>query len=127
MWADLWGFKMELFDGIQENVAFVAYPANGCAIVHSDSPTSVQRLNQEAAKAMTRGARAGLPVAPEAAIAWVTANAAKALGIAQLTGTLQPGKMADVVVWSREPFSVYALADQVFVDGALAFDRSTPP
>jgi imidazolonepropionase-like amidohydrolase len=127
MWADLWGFKMELFDGIQENVAFVAYPANGCAIVHSDSPTSVQRLNQEAAKAMTRGARAGLPVAPEAAIAWVTANAAKALGIAQLTGTLETGKMADVVVWSREPFSVYALADQVFVDGALAFDRSAPP
>ncbi len=127
MWADFWGVKMELFDGIQENVAFVTHPANGCAIVHSDSPTSVQRLNQEAAKAMTRGARAGLPVAPEAAIAWVTANPAKALGIAQLTGTLEPGKMADVVVWSRDPFSVYALADQVFVDGALAFDRSAPP
>jgi imidazolonepropionase-like amidohydrolase len=127
MWADLWGFKMELFDGIQENAAFVAYPANGCAIVHSDSPEGVQRLNQEAAKAMTRGARAGLPVAPEAAIAWVTANAAKALGIAQLTGTLEPGKMADVVIWSRDPFSVYALADQVFVDGALAYDRSAPP
>jgi imidazolonepropionase-like amidohydrolase len=127
MWADFWGVKMELFDGIQENVAFVAHPADGCAIVHSDSPEGVQRLNQEAAKAMTRGARAGLPVAPEAAIAWVTANAAKALGIAQLTGTLEPGKMADVVVWSRDPFSVYALADQVFVDGALAFDRSAPP
>ena len=127
MWADFWGVKMELFDGIQENVAFVAHPANGCAIVHSDSPTGVQRLNQEAAKAMTRGARAGLPVAPEAAIAWVTANPAKALGIAQLTGTLEPGKMADIVIWSRDPFSVYALADQVFVDGALAFDRSAPP
>ena len=57
----------------------------------------------------------------------MTANPAKALGIAQLTGTLEPGKMADVVLWNRDPFSVYALADQVFVDGALAFDRSAPP
>jgi imidazolonepropionase-like amidohydrolase len=127
MWADFWGVKMELFDGIQENVAFVAYPASGCAIVHSDSPERVQRLNQEAAKAMTHGTRAGLAVAPESAIAWVTANPAKALGIARITGTLEPGKMADVVIWNRDPFSVYALADQVFVDGALAFDRSAPP
>ena len=124
MWADWWGYKMELFDGIQENIAFVDYPARGCAIVHSDSAEGIQRLNQEAAKAMTRGSRAGLSVAPEHAIMWLTANPARALGIDQQTGTLEAGKMADVVIWNRNPFSVYALAERVFVDGALAYDRA---
>jgi hypothetical protein len=31
--------------------------------------------------------------------------------------------MADVVLWSRDPFSVYAQAEQVYVDGALTYDR----
>ena len=56
----------------------------------------------------------------------VRADAAKALGILSETGTLEPGKMADVVVWNGTPFSVYALADLVFVDGALLYDRAHP-
>ena len=51
LWADWWGFKMEAYDGIQENIALVDFPKNGCAIVHSDSEEGIQRLNQEAAKA----------------------------------------------------------------------------
>jgi imidazolonepropionase-like amidohydrolase len=126
-WADWWGSKMELFDGIQENLALTDLPPGGCAIVHSDSDEGIQRLNQEAAKAMSRGVRAGLSIPPERAIRWVTANPARALGIDKLTGTLEPGKMADVVIWNGTPLSVYALADQVFIDGALAFDRANPP
>ena len=42
------------------------------------------------------------------------------------TGTLEAGKMADVVLWSRNPFSVYAQAEKVFIDGALMFDRQDP-
>jgi imidazolonepropionase-like amidohydrolase len=125
-WADWWGSKMELFDGVQENIALTDLPQNGCAIVHSDSAEGIQRLNQEAAKAMTRGVRAGLEIPPERAIRWITANAARALGVADRTGTLEPGKMADVVIWNRDPFSVYALAEQVFIDGALVFDRAQP-
>ena len=60
MWADWWGFKMEAYDGIPENIAFVDAAPGGCAIVHSDSEEGIQRLNQEAAKAMAYGARAGL-------------------------------------------------------------------
>jgi imidazolonepropionase-like amidohydrolase len=126
LWADWWGFKMEAYDGIQENIALVDYPEGGCAIVHSDSDEGIQRLNQEAAKAMTRGNTAGLAIAPERAIRWITANPAKSLGILDRTGTLEPGKMADVVVWNGTPFSVYALADQVFVDGVLLYDRAHP-
>ena len=125
-WADWWGSKMEMFDGIQENIALTDLPKNGCAIVHSDSDEGIQRLNQEAAKAMSRGNRIGLNIAPEHAIRWLTANPARALGIDQFTGTLEPGKMADVVIWNGTPFSVYALAEQVFVDGQLEFDRANP-
>jgi len=123
-WADWWGSKMEMFDGIQENIALTDKPKGGCAIVHSDSDEGIQRLNQEAAKAMSRGNRIGLNIAPEHAILWVTANPARALGIDRFTGTLEPGKMADVVIWNGTPFSVYAHAEKVFVDGALLYDRA---
>jgi imidazolonepropionase-like amidohydrolase len=126
LWADWWGFKMEAYDGIQENIAFVDYPKNGCAIVHSDSEEGIQRLNQEAAKVMVRGIRIGFDIPPERAIRWITTNPARALGISTQTGSLEAGKMADVVIWNGTPFSVYALADQVFVDGVLRFDRATP-
>jgi imidazolonepropionase-like amidohydrolase len=118
---------MEAFDGIQENLAIVDAAPGGCSIVHSDSEEGIQRLNQEAAKAMTAGAQAGLPVTPEHAIMWLTANPAKAMGILDKTGTLEVGKMGDVVVWNGTPFSVYAQADQVLIDGALAYDRANLP
>jgi len=126
LWADWWGFKAEAWDGIQENIALVDRPQGGCAIVHSDSSEGIQRLNQEAAKAMTRGQRAGLDIPPERANRWLTDNAARALGILEHTGTLEPGKMADVVIWNGNPFSVYAQADQVFIDGARVYDRNDP-
>jgi len=126
LWADWWGFKAEAYDGIQENLALVDRPAGGCAIVHSDSSEGIQRLNQEAAKAMTSGRRAGMDISPKTAIRWITSNAAKSLGILEQTGTIEPGKMADIVIWNGNPFSVYAKADEVFIDGALVYDRSNP-
>ena len=126
MWADWWGFKMEAYDGIQENIALVDRPEDSCAIVHSDSSEGVQRLNQEAAKAMARGVRAGLEIEPAEAIRWLTMNPARSLGIVERTGSLEPGKMADVVIWNRNPFSVYAYAEQVYVDGARVYDRNDP-
>lgn len=126
LWSDWWGFKMEAYDGIQENIALVDYPKNGCAIVHSDSEEGIQRLNQEAAKAMTRGVHAGLDIPPERSIRWITSNPARALGLAERTGSIEAGKAADLVIWNRDPFSVYALAQEVFIDGALVFDRANP-
>jgi len=126
LWADWWGFKMEAYDGIQENIAIVDRPQGSCAIVHSDSGEGIQRLNQEAAKAMSTGNRAGMDIPPERAIGWITSNAAKSLGIEEQTGSLEAGKMADVVIWNSNPFSVYAKADHVYIDGALVYDRSNP-
>ena len=126
LWADWWGFKMEAFDGIQENIALVDRAPNGCAIVHSDSEEGIQRLNQEAAKAMASAHRAGIDIPPERAIRWLTQNPAKAMGILEMTGTLEPGKMGDVVVWNGNPFTVYAKAEQVYIDGARLYDRNDP-
>ncbi|MBP6797121.1 MAG: amidohydrolase family protein [Luteimonas sp.] len=126
LWADWWGFKMEAFDGIQENIALVDRPANGCAIVHSDSDEGIQRLNQEAAKVIANAKRVGIEIPPERAIRWLTQNAAKSLGLLDRTGTLDAGKAADVVLWNGNPFSVYAHAEQVYIDGARVYDRNDP-
>jgi imidazolonepropionase-like amidohydrolase len=125
VWADWWGFKMESLDGIPQNAALLQQ-AGALAIIHSDSPDGIQRLNQEAAKAMYAGRNAGIAVTREQAIRWITANPAWALGIDRTTGTLEAGKAADVVVWSGDPFSVYTRAEQVYNAGWLVFDRSDP-
>ncbi|MDH3746771.1 MAG: amidohydrolase [Gammaproteobacteria bacterium] len=125
MWADWWGFKMEAYDGIRENAALVEI-AGACAIIHSDSGIGIQKLNQETAKVIGAAARSGVDILPEVAIQWITKNAAKSLGIDDVTGTLEAGKMADVVLWNGDPFSVYTRAERVYVDGALAYDRNNP-
>lgn len=122
-WGDHWGFKLEAYDGVSANVgALEAAGAN--AVVHSDSSSLVQRLNVEAAIALAAARRAGLNIAKEDAISWITANPAKTLGIIERTGTLETGKMADVVLWSGDPFSIYSRAEKVFIDGAVVFDRT---
>jgi imidazolonepropionase-like amidohydrolase len=128
--AALWGsanfgFKLEAYDGIEENVALM-HEAGACAMVHSDDATEGQRLNQHAAVSMRAGREEGINIRAEGAISWITSNPARALGVGDRTGSLEVGKMADVVLWSGDPFSVYTHADLVFIDGALLYDRSRP-
>ena len=122
VWSDWWGFKMEALDGIPENAALVD-AAGGRAIIHSDSDLGIQLLNQDAARAMHAGRRAGIEVSRDRALRWITLHPAWALGLEDRIGTLEPGKDADVVLWSADPFSVYARVDRVWIDGALAYDR----
>ena len=128
MWADWWGFKNEAFDMVWENTAIVdqAEDKTGCAIVHSDSAVDIQRMNQQAAKALAAGQKAGLDINKERAIQWITLNPAIALGIGDQVGSIEPGKMADIVIWSHDPFSVYSRAEKVFIDGHLKFDIDDP-
>jgi imidazolonepropionase-like amidohydrolase len=125
MWADWYGFKMEAYDGVSENIPLV-HKAGGCSIVHSDDPNGIQRLYQEAAKALANGRRLGINVTDEVAWTWLSYNPAKALGIADRTGSLKPGKMADLVLWNGNPFSVYTRPERVWVDGALLYDANDP-
>ncbi len=125
MWADWYGFKMESYDAIKENIPFVDR-AGACAIVHSDDANGIQRLNQEAAKALADGRRAGHNVSDAYAWRWLSYNPAKALGIADRVGSLKPGKMADLVLWNGNPFSTYTRPDKVWIDGALMYDSANP-
>ena len=94
VWADWWGFKEEAMDGIHENAA-LNQAAGGRPLIHSDSPSGIQRLNQEAAKAMYYGQRSGIPVTRDQALRWITANPAWALGLDSVVGTLEPGKRSE--------------------------------
>ena len=125
IWADWWGFKEEAMDGIPENAALM-FQAGARPVIHSDSPDGIQRLNQEAAKAMYAGRRAGITISRADAVKWFTSNAAWVLGIDSIVGTLEAGKMADVVLWSGDPFSVYSRAMQVYNDGYLIYDGNDP-
>jgi imidazolonepropionase-like amidohydrolase len=122
-WADWWGFKMEAFDGIPENLALVQ-AAGGRPIVHSDSPIGIQHLNQAAAQGLAAGRAMGLALSDDDALRWVTINPAWAMGVDTQTGSLEKGKMADVVIWSGSPLSIYSHPEKVFVDGHLAYDRA---
>jgi len=122
-WDDWWGFKMEAYDGIPENLALLT-EAGVRASLHSDSPIAIQFLNQAAGKALAAGRAAGVELDEEDALRWLTANPAWLLGIDEQVGTLEVGKRADVVVWSDNPLSTYARAEMVYVDGQLVFDRA---
>jgi imidazolonepropionase-like amidohydrolase len=125
IWADWWGRKLEMLDAVPANAALL--DAAGVRVaLHSDSPYEVQRLNQQAARAIAAGRRAGIDIPRERAIRWITANPAWVLGIESRTGTLEPGKDADLTVWSGDPFSVYTRADLVFIAGERVYDRSEP-
>jgi imidazolonepropionase-like amidohydrolase len=125
VWADWGAFKLEAADGVRGNMALLD-KAGVRTIMHSDDASGEQRLNQEAAKAMAEGNRIGVPVTEDEAVKWMTINPAWALGIDDRTGSIQPGKNADVVLWSGDPFSVYSRAEKVWIDGAMMFDRLDP-
>ncbi|PHR58040.1 MAG: amidohydrolase [Robiginitomaculum sp.] len=123
MWADWGGFKMEAYDSIRENIPMVHH-AGGCAIVHSDSEVGIQRLYQEAAKALADGRKAGLDISKGQAWRWLSSNPANAMGIGDQTGSLTVGKDADIVLWDGDPFSIRTRAELVLIDGALLYDKN---
>jgi imidazolonepropionase-like amidohydrolase len=116
---------MESYDGVRENASLI-HAGGACAVIHSDDDIDIQRLNQEAAKTWADGQRLGLDIPKEEAMTWLFLNPARALGIDDEVGSLEPGKRGDVVIWNRDPFSVYAKAEQVFLDGVLMYDRTDP-
>ncbi|PTQ09867.1 amidohydrolase [Sphingomonas oleivorans] len=125
VWADWWGFKMESYDAVNENLPLL-HKAGACAMIHSDDANGIQRLNQEVAKTLADGRRIGINVSDEEAWTWLAIGPAKALGIADKTGSLKPGKMADIVLWNGNPLSVYTRPEKVWVDGALLYDANDP-
>jgi imidazolonepropionase-like amidohydrolase len=125
VWADWGAFKMEAIDAVRANMALI-HQAGARVMVHSDDPEGTQRLNQEVAKGMAAGAAVGIPISEDEAVKWMTINPAWALDLADRIGSIEVGKNADIVLWSGDPFSVYAHADRVWIDGAQLYDRNDP-
>ncbi len=115
--ADQWAYKVEAFDATPYNAA-VMYKAGVVVSINSDDGERQRRLNTDAARTVRYG---GVP--EDEALKMITINPARQLGIDRWVGSLDEGKDADVVVWSADPLSVYAVAEKVYVDGELTFDR----
>ncbi len=114
--SDWWRYKFEVMDAIPHNAA-ILNEMDVVTAINSDDAEMARRLNQEAAKAVKYGG-----VSEEDALKMVTLNPAKMLHLDDRMGSLKSGKDGDVVVWSHNPLSVKAKAEQTFVDGILYFD-----
>ena len=115
--SDWWAYKVEAQDAIPYNPALMVRRGVNVS-VNSDSAEHARRLNTEAAKAIHWGG-----LTDDEALALVTINPAQQLRIDDRVGSLEVGKHADVVIWNRHPLSNYALADRVYIDGTLYYDR----
>jgi len=115
VWSDWSSFKIEAYDGTLYNAKLLT-EAGVLTSLHSDNSQISSRMNWEAAKMV----RAGMQ--PEDALALVTINTAKVLGIDDKVGSLTPGKDADFVIWSGDPLSTFTKAEQTWVDGRKYFD-----
>jgi imidazolonepropionase-like amidohydrolase len=117
--ADFWGYKMEAYDAIPYNAALMAQ--RGVVVsVNSDSDERARRLYLDAAKTIKYGG-----LSEEEALRTVTLNSAIQLGIDKRTGSIDPGKDADLVIFSGHPFSVYSKPETTMIEGEIYFDIKT--
>jgi len=116
--SDWWAYKYEVIDAIP--YAFPLMRERGVVVSYnSDSDELARRLNIEAAKAVKYG-----NVPPADALAFVTSNPAKQLGIANRVGSLEAGKDGDFVVWSGDPLAATSVALETWIEGKKYFDRA---
>lgn len=115
--ADWWGFTAETFDGVAGNPAMLVR-AGVLTSVNSDDAELARRLNTEAAKSVRVGG-----LSPEEALALVTRNPARQLGVDRWIGSVEPGKHADLVLWSGPPLSALSTVRSTWVDGRRLYDR----
>lgn len=116
--ADWWAYKFEVNDAIPYNAALMLKAGVNVAI-NSDDAEMGRRLNQEAAKTVKYGG-----VSEEEAMKMITINPAKALHLDDRMGSIEPGKQANLVVWSDHPLSVYSHPEKTLINGTVYYDYS---
>ncbi len=116
--SDWWAYKVEAFDAIPYNAAFLTR-AGVLTSVNSDSADLIRRMPLEAAKSMRHGG-----LSANEALALVTINPAKQLGIDRWVGSLELGKEADLAVFSGHPFDVRSICTMTMIEGEVYFQRS---
>ena len=115
--SDWWAYKNEVMEAIPHNAAILTKMGVTTAI-NSDDAEMARRLNQEAAKSVKYGG-----LSETEALKLVTLNPAKMLHIDDKVGSIKVGKVADIVLWTDHPLSVYAKVDKTIIDGQIYFDR----
>jgi imidazolonepropionase-like amidohydrolase len=115
--SDWWDYKVEAADAIPYN-AYLMMKNGVISSLNSDDAELMRHLNTEAAKTMKYGG-----ATETEALAMVTLNPAKQLGIDNRVGSIDVGKDADLVIYDKYPLSDYAKVQKVLIDGAVYFDR----
>ena len=116
VFADWWAYKFEVYYSTAYNAAILT--KNGVTTsINSDSGELIRHLYHEAAKTQKYG-----ELTDEQALALITINPAKQLGIEDRVGSLEVGKDGDVVIFENHPLSIYAVPQMTFVDGVKYFD-----
>lgn len=121
VFSDWWAYKFEVYYSTAFNATILT--RNGVVTsINSDSGELIRHLFHEAAKTQRYG-----DLTDEEALALITINPAKQLGIDHKVGSLEIGKDADIVIFSAHPLSVYAIPEITIVDGVVRFDRQLDP
>jgi imidazolonepropionase-like amidohydrolase len=115
--SDWWSYKVEAFDAIPYNAA-IMHEKGIVVSLNSDDAELMRHLNTEAAKVMKYGG-----LSRDEALAMITLNPARQLGIEDRVGSIDVGKDADLAIYDMDPLSTYAKVQQVYIDGQLYFDR----
>lgn len=115
--SDWWAYKFEVIDAIPYNGVLMQRAGVNVSF-NSDSSELARRMNTEAAKAVRYGG-----MSETDALNLVTINPARQLGVGDQVGSLEEGKDGDFVLWSDNPLSTFAVAEQTWVDGRKYFDR----
>ncbi len=119
--SDWWAYKVEAYEAIPHNAALMT--ERGVVVsINSDDAEEMRHLNHEAAKAVRWGG-----LGDDEALALVTINPARQLGIGDRVGSIEVGKDADLVIYDRHPLSSRAVVQTTLVDGKVYFDRELGP
>lgn len=121
VFSDWWAYKLEVYYSTAYNAAILT--KNGVTTsINSDDPELMRHLYHEAAKTQKYG-----NLTDDEALALITINPAKQLGIENRVGSIEQGKEADIAIFSKHPLSIYAIPMVTIVDGIVRFDRSKDP
>lgn len=116
VFADWWAYKFEVYYSTAYNAAILT--RNGVVTsINSDSDDYIRHLYLEAAKTQRYG-----DLTDDEALALITINPAKQLGIERRVGSIEVGKEADIAIFSAHPLSVYTIPQMTIVDGVIRFD-----
>ena len=116
IFADWWAYKFEVYYSTAYNAAILT--KNGVVTsINSDSGELIRHLYHEAGKAQRYGG-----LTDDEALALITINPAKQLGVDDRIGSIEVGKEGDVAIFSAHPLSVYAVPQMTIIDGVVYFD-----